>query len=561
MSLYFEASAILEEIKDQPSLLKDKVYKSKDLKSSPGAVFAVLSEAIKWSEVLAEVIDKSQILTLEKKLTPTLSLILVHDLLLAKNGLSLSKKHAIYDIITKHKARLTSELTRARIKRGLPSLAALRDQINAVPSSSDPLAFHPRWIRINTLRVSLSSALTTIFKTYTPVSSLATLASTPNGIYTDPHIPSLIALHPSQDLTKSPSYHSGALIFQDKASCFPAYLLDPSGEGRVIDGCAAPGNKTTHLAAIIREKVAGGAVTACERSLPRAETLKTMVKKAGAGEMVQVRAGQDFLALKSESGDWDDVTGILLDPSCSGSGIVGRDEGPRTVVLPRDPRSGTGGPPDVVKDGKGKGKKRKRGSESGVNGQDVNGTARDEARTVHVAEDEEVDALSTQQVEGEKLKERLRALSTFQLKLLVHAFRFPAAERITYSTCSVHAEENENVVVKALASEVARERGWRIMSRQEQVEGLRKWERRGDVTATKVVVSSLSDGASNLDSQEIAEGCIRCAKGTEEGTMGFFVAGFIRGESLAKHNGAATQGTRSERMNSEASESEFEGFD
>ena len=39
-----------------------------------------------------------------------------------------------------------------------------------------------------------------------------------------------------------------------QASCIPAYVLDPPPGSIVIDACAAPGNKTTHLSAITRDK-------------------------------------------------------------------------------------------------------------------------------------------------------------------------------------------------------------------------------------------------------------------------------------------------------------------
>lgn len=42
--------------------------------------------------------------------------------------------------------------------------------------------------------------------------------------------------------------------------------------------------------------------------------------------------------------------------------------------------------------------------------------------------------------------ERLQALSGFQRRILSHALRFPAVQRLVYSTCSVHREENEDVV-------------------------------------------------------------------------------------------------------------------
>src|SRR6202043_121525 len=74
-------------------------------------------------------------------------------------------------------------------------------------------------------------------------------------IYIDEHVPSLVAIPASIDLTKSEAYTTGAIIFQDKASCFPAYMLDPlPDDGDIVDTCAAPGNKTSHLAAILSSR-------------------------------------------------------------------------------------------------------------------------------------------------------------------------------------------------------------------------------------------------------------------------------------------------------------------
>lgn len=52
----------------------------------------------------------------------------------------------------------------------------------------------------------------------------------------------------------------------------------------------------------------------------------------------------------------------------------------------------------------------------------------------------------------------------------------PNARRIVYSTCSVHKEEDEEVVAKGLESPEAIDNGWKIAPRSEV---LPAWERRG----------------------------------------------------------------------------------
>ena len=51
-------------------------------------------------------------------------------------------------------------------------------------------------------------------------------------------------------------YKMGKMILQDKASCFPAIVLAPPSDEHavVIDATAAPGNKTSHLSALMGGK-------------------------------------------------------------------------------------------------------------------------------------------------------------------------------------------------------------------------------------------------------------------------------------------------------------------
>jgi len=67
MSLYYEAAAILANTDNIGGSLKSRIYNKKDLKSTPGQLFALIAETSKWSIVLKDVIEKCKLLSEERK--------------------------------------------------------------------------------------------------------------------------------------------------------------------------------------------------------------------------------------------------------------------------------------------------------------------------------------------------------------------------------------------------------------------------------------------------------------------------------------------------------------
>jgi len=495
-------------------------------------------------------------------LTPALALLLVHDQLLSKRGVVAPASHSLKVAVARHKARLNAEFTKARLRRGFASIEALRAHLNtgqgnATPSLGDGEAgveaasgkdhikwAHPRWVRVNTIRSSLEAQLATTFADYVQVKRIEELLDGRSDsldlkvLHVDRHIPNLLALPAAADLSATPAYRKGEIILQDKASCFPAYLLDPGDSDRdIIDACAAPGNKTTHIAALLQRSRSTSdkpRIVACEKDKSRALTLQKMVDWAGAEKAVEVKAGQDFLKLDPEDAAYKHVGVLLLDPSCSGSGIVGREDMPRVVLPSADAGM------DIPKN-----KNKRKRSNPNIPLKSM------------PAPKEEVPMDGSN---SEKLQARLSALSTFQSKLIKHAFLFPSARKITYSTCSIHAEENEHVVIEALRCAEAKRRGWRILSRSEQVPGMREWAVRGDRAACERLMEGKTE-----EIDVIAEGCIRCEKGTQERTMGFFVVCFVR-DGTARPD-VDTEASVADDVNGSVdhnhndSDSEWQGFD
>ncbi|CAG7920253.1 unnamed protein product [Penicillium olsonii] len=529
MSLYFDSVAILTAPSSGGSF-KSRIYSARNLRVSPAQIYALTTEAAKWDTVLAEVIDKSGILALERKLSPLLALLLVHDLLLAKKGIATPATHTLRQAVERHKARLKAEFTKARVRRGCATVEQFKAAVIREKRLADGTSHfvYPRWVRVNNIRTTLEEQLSTTFKAYRRVESLAELATDEERkpeprLFIDPNIPDLVAVPFGADFTSSPAYKNGEIILQDKASCFPAYLLlgdrgpADAWEGDLIDGCAAPGNKTTHLASLLAKQQKGKSkgkksnqmIYSMDASTMRSKTLQKMVGLAGA-DSVTVLQGQDFLALDPEDERFEDVTGLLLDPSCSGSGIIGRDDVPQ-FTLPAAVQS---------KGPKSHGKKRKREDEEAVESKATPGTPQ-------AAPTDENDI-----ADGTIDPERLTKLSSIQARIVEHALSFPNATHVTYSTCSIHLIENEGVVARILKTPVAKERGWRLLRRDEQPEGLRRWSKRGVREERPAEGETGPSGSVDL-SDEALDACIRSWQGDAEGLGGFFVAGFVRDPALA----------------------------
>jgi 16S rRNA (cytosine967-C5)-methyltransferase len=115
------------------------------------------------------------------------------------------------------------------------------------------------------------------------------------------------------DAYSSPEWEQGLFMPQSRAAMAVARALAPARGERVLDLCAAPGGKTTHIAALMGNE---GEVVAVERHAGRAEALRRTAERMGAG-IVTVRTGD--AARPQERGAFDRV---LVDPPCSDLGTL-----------------------------------------------------------------------------------------------------------------------------------------------------------------------------------------------------------------------------------------------
>ena len=314
---------------------------------------------------------------------------------------------------------------------------------------------------------------------------------------------------------------NGELILQGKSSCMPAHCLLVNEEERlsddmsaifericqsdVIDACAAPGNKTTHLAALLNEKKnkngrgGGGKVFAFEKDHRRAQRLRDTIDLYGCSKKVIV-AKKNFLEVDGNDDRYRNVRSILLDPSCSGSGTV-QNRGDALMEY-------------ALKDG-----------------YDDEDEEEDDAERNKRREEEENEEEQTR-------KKRVMSLQKFQVEVLSHAMRFSGVLRISYSTCSIYREENEDVVQKVMP--LAKELGFEL------AKCLPKWPRRGfsevlgEAEASKVVRVNPFEG---------------------DDCEGFFVAVFQRKKELCEKIIAAFEKEREEKKSKQKNKNKRElGF-
>ncbi|GMM56819.1 rRNA (cytosine-C5-)-methyltransferase [Maudiozyma humilis] len=513
MDFYRDATWVLEYMEQQEArgrisgslqtlvLRSCKVYK---IKSNPKHIYAILDSCWRYKPYLEKVMKRSGILDdipkrKGKPMYQRLTLLLLcHDMLLSRSKRIQMGKHPIKSYVLKYKTRMNAELARLKVKLKVKNLSEL-----FTGDGTDDDVPPVRWVRVNPLRCpkgntdSVVDELTRKFPT--KVDSWRDIV--PGTIYHDEFVPLLFGVHTQDKITSHELYKQGKIIIQDRASCFPATILNPGPHDIVVDACAAPGNKTTHVASYMfgnepdqgHSKDRKPQIHAFEKDPERAKILQKMVKTAGCAQNIQVNVG-DFTKLATPA-LCKGVTGFIVDPSCSGSGIFGR----KYVDSLNSRRQGADSQKQGAKDNEDEDvpEEQEQDEDDNVDGDEANNS----------------------KPTRDPLETRLAKLASFQFQVVKHAMSFPTATRIVYSTCSIHAEENERVVIDLLLDKKVQEWGWTVSKRERAIPS---WPRRGLVSEFEEIFRDDKEKC-----QEMADGCIR-ALPKEDGGIGFFAVSFER---------------------------------
>eukprot|EP00742_Colponemidia_sp_Colp-10_P006396 GILJ01006854.1.p1 GENE.GILJ01006854.1~~GILJ01006854.1.p1 ORF type:complete len:467 (+),score=80.83 GILJ01006854.1:94-1494(+) len=376
--VYFDAADVINGLVQRKGGLKTLCFGG-DI-AQKKKVYALVCETMKKKEILDQVLEDVKLFERESELSNKhLVLVMLFDMLFGKgiHGGGVIKK-----TLQKYKEELDSSLAAILASR---KQANNNNTTDNTTGTQEPL--FPRYVRVNTIKTNIAAVETALRSEFKDME-----------IKRDAHVPNLLVLPNGTDLHDHKLVQSGHIILQDKASCFTALALDPSPGWHVIDACAAPGNKTSHAAAIMNNN---GTVFACELNRRRAGILRDRLKQAGASIVRTLNT--DFLKTDPNDPKFSRVRGFIVDPSCSGSGMTTHRLLDQAVDRTRDMQK----------------KKKEPETVSDANGQ---------------------------------LEDRVMQLSKFQISVLNHALSFPRVQRVAYSTCSIHRQENEDVVNQVLES-------------------------------------------------------------------------------------------------------------
>jgi 16S rRNA (cytosine967-C5)-methyltransferase len=131
-----------------------------------------------------------------------------------------------------------------------------------------------------------------------------------------PWSPQGIRIESNVPVDELPGFQDGRFQIQGEASQLVAYLLGPKPGERILDACAAPGGKTTHVAELMADC---GLIVATDISAKGIEHLKENVKRLGLKSIHVLCADITRGLSRSAENSYDRV---LVDAPCSGFGTL-----------------------------------------------------------------------------------------------------------------------------------------------------------------------------------------------------------------------------------------------
>jgi len=128
--------------------------------------------------------------------------------------------------------------------------------------------------------------------------------------------PQAISVQSAGAVENLPGFSAGLFQVQGEASQLVAFLLSPLPGERILDACAAPGGKSTHVAELMKDQ---GELVAIDKSAPGIERIRQNVNRLGLKSLHLVCADIGEKLPTLTAGYFDRV---LVDAPCSGLGTL-----------------------------------------------------------------------------------------------------------------------------------------------------------------------------------------------------------------------------------------------
>lgn len=132
-----------------------------------------------------------------------------------------------------------------------------------------------------------------------------------------PQVEEAIELHTTSSPASLQAYRCGHLYFQDSSSMLAAHCLDAKPGQRILDVCAGPGGKATHIAALMKNS---GAVYAIDIHGHRIALIEKNAQRLGVA-IIETRRQDATTGLVEQ---YKEMDGAIVDAPCSGIGGLRR---------------------------------------------------------------------------------------------------------------------------------------------------------------------------------------------------------------------------------------------
>lgn len=128
-------------------------------------------------------------------------------------------------------------------------------------------------------------------------------------------LPDILYAESSSELLNSKLFKEGLFTFQDEAAALVAHLASPEEGEKILDICAAPGGKTTHIAGLANDSCE---IIAMELYPHRGELIRETARRLGVSSIdIKISDATEFIS--DFKGYFDK---IIVDVPCSGLGVI-----------------------------------------------------------------------------------------------------------------------------------------------------------------------------------------------------------------------------------------------